>query len=134
MMQSQITLEKAKELIADAVKRFPNRINPRSATSWDEACLYTGPRDTHCIAGQVMADLDLPLPPIDSLGNSSSFSDEILGPDHPFTEDAINYLRVAQYVFDGGPIAHFPKTKSRRWSAALNLLNKYEDEAYNLAV
>ena len=130
-MQSEITLEKAKELVRDAVKRFPNRTNPRQKQGVGGVCLYTGPRNTHCIAGQVLADLHLPLPDIGGYGNSSAFGDEILGANHPFTEDAINYIRAAQYVFDGGPIAHHQKNEKRRWSAALNLLEKHADEAYD---
>ena len=130
-MQSLVTLERAKELVRDAVGRFPNRINPRTSEGgWNDVCLYTGPRDTHCIAGQVMADLGLKLPEVDSINNSSSLSDDgVLPPDHPFTEDALNYMRAAQYVFDGGPLAHYPKTKNRRWAPALRLLEKYTDEA-----
>lgn len=133
-MQSQVTLDRAKELVRNAVERFPNRINPRETQGVGDVCLYTGNRGTHCIAGQVLADLGLPLPDPNSIANSSALTDDdVLGPDHPFTEDALSYLRSAQYIFDGGPIAHHKKTSTRRWSAALNLLEKHADEALDRA-
>lgn len=129
-MQSTITLEKAKELVRDAVERFPNRSNPRER-GWRDVCLYTGPGGAHCIAGQVLADLGLPLPdPNNLIANTSTFTvDDMLGSDHPFTDDAIDYIRAAQYVFDGGAIGYRPKTRTRRWSTALRLLEKHLDEA-----
>lgn len=53
---------KAKELIFAAVERFPDRLNPTCDDTG--ACLYTDPDDptVHCIAGQVLADLGIPLP------------------------------------------------------------------------
>lgn len=134
-MQSAITLDQVKGMIRDAVKRYPNRINPRQSSQWggQSVCLYTGKNGTHCIAGQVLADLGASLPEYDSINNSEAFGIDTLPDSIPMEQDALDYVRAAQYVFDGGPIARFPKTEQRRWSSALSLLEKYTDEALVLS-
>lgn len=126
-----VDLDKAKQLVRDAVARHPNRRNPQS----DGGCVYTSVTGkSHCIAGQVFADLnlDVPGPEIEcGLSELPSLYGDYGDLPTRFTNAAWEYLCKAQYVFDGGrikeasPVLH--GASPRRWSQALSLLEEYED-------
>lgn len=131
-MQSTIGLDKTKELVRDAVKRYPNRINP--TRGFGGGCAYTSKNGkTHCIAGQVFADLGLPVPPHDYYGAVDDLVEVVPETVERFSPEALDYLLGAQSIFDGGfwsskeePRKH---VAPRKWSTALKLLEKATEEA-----
>lgn len=125
-MTATITLDKAKELVRDAVARFPNRVNP-TRESGAGSCVYTSASGkTHCIAGQILSDLGLPVPEFEVYGDVK----DVVEPDW-FTDDALDYLLAAQAIFDGGYAVRYEEPRShvgpRKWSTALKLLEKATD-------
>lgn len=124
-LMNEYTEQDVVNAVANAVKRFPGRINP---TDSREVCLYTSEQDPdhHCIAGQVLVDFGLELPPIESGDNQSSISDYLVdgGLSHYFTEDAKTALSVAQSIFDRSTTVG----SRRDWSDTLKVfLNEYEN-------
>lgn len=95
------------ELIKSASDRFPDRRNPQNSGN----CLYTAVDDpeVHCIAGQVIADLNGPVPDCDMVAPLESlvkYPDDFGGTElatwmkATFTEDGRKLLDRAQSVYD----------------------------------
>lgn len=89
-----ISLEQTQAAARDAADRDPNKLNPMIGN----VCVYTSPDDSedHCFAGQILVDLNLPLPE-HNIGISTA-------PHLPglFTQDALVFLAQCQYEADMG--------------------------------
>jgi hypothetical protein len=113
-MTYKVTLPRARQMVEDAVAAHPRRQNPRSMGT----CVYTNrPKNSHCIIGQVIVDVGLPLIPITVFAGidlvwrgqameSSKTKDEVEKPyprpdiTRTFTRHAIEWLQKVQDVFD----------------------------------
>lgn len=113
------TLDDVESTIIAAVTRTPNALNPTAPSDsiYGTECLYTGPDGSHCIAGQVLVDLGLPVP---GYGDEQNLGVSILGLIEAeddlaaaFTEEAVNRLAAAQSAFDACT------ARGEGWSTAL---------------
>lgn len=109
------TAEEVLASIRSAVERFPDRVNPRDLD--DKTCVYTSPHDPehHCIAGQVLVDLDLPVPQPGDARNNHSISEILFttGLSDEFDHNAAIWLAIAQGYFD---------SPDKNWRACLDEL------------
>lgn len=96
-----IDVPQLKDMVRAAVARTPERTNPKEHLG---GCLYTAPNDDthHCIAGQVFADANLPVPSSSVLcGVDGLFAHGYAELPQAFTQDAWSMLSRIQRVFDG---------------------------------
>jgi len=103
------------QLVRNAVERHPNRRNPTKGGT----CLYTSRYGRyHCIVGQVLEDAGIGAPSYSVRGTI----DELEQVEH-LTEEAVDYLKNIQTIFDGDDGSK-ETLDPRRWATALRLFDK----------
>lgn len=100
-----ITLQQVQDLAREVATEFPDRVNPRSRDGNGGGCVYTDRADPdwHCLGGEILVRLDLPLPDNALRVMSVDPHGEIFRP------DAMTFLRALQDVADSG---HSPRVYS----------------------
>lgn len=142
-----IDLERARQLVREALERTPDRINPHEVRDSGyykrTVCLYTDPTDgtLHCIAGQVLADAGITPPAPGAIAGfdsmwSTGFDD--VSDYYPplfdkFSQEAAEFLTRVQRVADGegwdeeilppNVVGDF-KTFPRKWGEVLSILDR----------
>lgn len=100
-----ITLKQVQDVVREVVADHPDRVNPRARGDGGGGCVYTSRTDPdwHCLAGETLVRLDLPLPDNALRIMSVDPHGEIFRP------DAMTFLRALQDLADSG---HSPRVYS----------------------
>lgn len=108
------------EVVQDTLRKVNgNRKNPVE----DGGCVYSDPEnpDRHCIAGEVLSLLGLPLPEVGSGRNSWGIESLIEKEAFPFADESVALLLEAQALadnFQGG------YARPRRWAEVKKTLRE----------
>lgn len=88
------------ERVVEVIKGLPgNRTNPHD----ERQCVYSDwdNPDRHCIAGEVLSRLGLPLPEVGDSLNSVGFDYLVVNMEYPLHDDTVDLLIEAQTIADG---------------------------------
>jgi hypothetical protein len=96
-----ITLTQVRAAAQRVLERFPaDHINPR-AYDFSDGCLYTYDDGSHCVAGEVLLVLGLPLPELGTDANSKSLGHSFFRSVHDrLTHGAVAWLAAVQHHAD----------------------------------